>query len=1094
MKRQLYLLLITTIFLISCSNKSVKQFNQISSSHSKVTFNNTLDSSKELNILTYLYYYNGAGVAAADFDNDGLEDLYFTANEKEDALYLNKGNFTFTNSTILSGIHNNTGWTTGVTTVDINNDGFLDLYICKVSGYKDLKGHNLLYINQGLVNGVPQFKEQSKEYGLDFTGFSTQSAFFDYDLDGDLDMYLLNHSIHPNLNYGNGKQRLIPNELSGDRLYENIDGKFIDVSSSTGIYQSKIGYGLGLSISDINNDGYPDIYVGNDFFENDYLYINNGNKTFTEIISKDFKNLGHTTHYSMGNAIADYNNDGNTDIFSLDMLPENLETYKASGTEYGYPIYNNYLKNNYSPQFMQNTLHLNLGEDSFAEISSLANIPATEWSWGILLADFDNDAHKDIFITNGIKGASNDMDFINFIANDNIQKNLNNGLDEKELKFIERMPEKHVKNYFFKNNGDLTFKNTTSEWSNLNNSFSNGCVYADLDNDGDLDLVTNNVNQEATILENRNNTLNSNSYLKLNFKGPNKNNFGIGAKVLIYTGEQTQVYENYTTKGYLSSVSPSLTIGIGNTTQIDSLKVLWPSGFEQSVTNLTINTTINLDIKLARKTTQSTIDQVNFKKVNSPTTFKHRDGESTEFFRDPLIPYANTNEGPTISIADVNLDGYQDIFIGGAKQQSSELFTQDENGKFTLQQKELFELDKTAEDVSQLFFNANGDEYLDLIVVSAGNEFKTGKNLNPRLYINNNGVFEKDTLQFKNIFINASKIKAWDIDNDKNLDIIISSDCIPQEFGVTPKQYIFKNDGKANFSNITEQFAPDLLTLGNVKDIGIVDLDNNGFDDLVLVGHWMPISIFMNNGTALTPLKQTHLEESNGLWNAIQMEDLDNDGDQDIIAGNWGGNSKLMASFEKPLTLYKADIDENDSKETIITYFHKDTETVFASKDELTKQVPSLNKKFLSYSDFSKATLHELFPRNKLNTGLQKKVYELRSCYFENIGNGKFKKLPLPTIAQISSVKDILINEINSQKEIVLVGNNYEISTQLGRLDASHGLTLYPSKDKPFTQASYSHLGVSGAARSIKKIKIKDKQGYLISRNNDSIVFIKKHF
>ncbi len=1080
------------ILLVSCKEKEQKLFTQVSVEQSNVVFKNLLNSAPELNILNYIYYYNGAGVASADFNNDGLEDLYFTANEGNDGFYLNQGALSFKKIDKETGIENSKGWTTGVTVVDINNDGLLDMYICKASGYQNLIGHNLLYINQGIVNGIPNFKEEAKQYGLDFSGLATQSTFFDYDQDGDLDMFLLNHSVHPNLNYGKGTQRLIPNALSGDRLYENVEGYFIDVSAQSGIFQGKIGYGLGLSVSDVNNDNLPDIYIGNDFFENDYLYINNGDKTFTELISTDPNTLGHTTHFSMGNAVADYNNDGLTDIFSLDMLPENLETYKSAGTEYSYPTYQNYLKNGYRPQFMQNTLHLNLGNQTFSEIGNLANISATEWSWGVLLADFDNDGFKDAFISNGIKGATNDMDFINFIANDNIQKNLGNGMDEQEMKFIAKIPEKKVSNYIFKNKGDLTFEDVSDTWASLENSFSNGSVYADLDNDGDLDLVINNVNENAFILENHSNELGKNNYLKLQFKGSKNNKMGIGAKISTYTNGKIQTYENYTTQGYLSSVSPSIHIGLGETTILDSLKVIWPNGAKQTKRNIPTNQLVSLDIDEAKDS---------LKKQNNSTTklynrnlfsFVHKDGNSVEFYRDPLVPFANTNKGPSVSVSDVNGDGLEDVFVGGAKQQSGQLFTQDKHGIFTPQQSELFQKDKVNEDVSQIFFDANNDSYPDLIIVSGGNEFKEGKSLYPRLYLNKNGVFQRDTIQFKNFNINASKVKAWDMENDGDLDIVITSNAVPWEFGVTPKQYLFENNGNGIFIEITDTYAPELNNLGNVTDVLIQDLDGNGFKDLLFAGHWMPLTVFMNSGTSLSRVKSGGLENSNGLWNTLEAADLDNDGDLDIIAGNWGLNSKLNATTEEPMTVYKADIDDNGSTETIVTYFHKGTETVLASKDELTKQIPSLNKEFLSYSSFAKASIDELFPKAKLKNGKQKKVFELASCYFENLGDGNFRKIPLPNIAQVSNVEDILTETDKEATKIILIGNNYEISTQLGRMDASHGIILHPSIKHPFTQATHEYLGVPGAARTIKNINIKDTKGYLVSRNNDSLLFIPK--
>ena len=534
--------------LVSCNNND-SLFVSLPSNKTQIKFQNNLTSTTDLNILNYLYYYNGAGVAAADFNNDGLADLYFTGNQTADKLYLNTGGLQFKDITKQALINNSTPWTTGVTTVDINNDGFLDIYICKIGAHNSIKGNNLLYINEGPDNnGIPRFKEDASNYGLDIASFATQASFFDYDKDGDLDLFLMNHSLYPNSNYGKGSLRREVDQMSGDKLFENKQGKFEDVTFQSGIFQGKIGYGLGLSIGDVTNDGYPDIYVGNDFFENDYLYINQKDNTFKEVISKDKTALGHTSHFSMGNAISDLNNDSKMDIISLDMLPENLKTYKTSGLEFPYQTYQYYLKNGYAPQFMQNTLHYNNGNETFSEAAYLSGIAATEWSWSPIVGDYDNDGFKDLYITNGILGATNDMDYINFISKEAIQKQLATEKSQRNLELSKQIPQKKVKNYFYKNNQDKTFSNVTSSWLSHENSFSNGGVSVDLDNDGDLDLVVNNINEEAYVLENNSNKIYQNNYLKVKFIGNSNNTFGIGATVKAYCKNQIITEENYTTK------------------------------------------------------------------------------------------------------------------------------------------------------------------------------------------------------------------------------------------------------------------------------------------------------------------------------------------------------------------------------------------------------------------------------------------------------------------------------------------------------------------------------------------------------------------
>ena len=575
--------------LISCTNNN-SLFVSLKKNKTQINFQNNLTSTADLNILNYLYYYNGAGVAAADFNNDGLADLYFTGNQTEDKLFLNLGELQFKDITTEAHINNPFPWTTGVTTVDINNDGFLDIYICKVGKHNSIKGKNLLYLNQGLdKNGIPVFKESASLFGLDIVSLATQATFFDYDKDGDLDLFLMNHSLYPNSNYGKGGMRRQVDEMSGDKLYENKQGTYVDVSTQSGIFQGKIGYGLGVSIGDVTNDGYPDIYVGNDFFENDYLYINQKDKTFSEVISKDKTNLGHTSHYSMGNAIADLNNDSQLDIVSLDMLPENLTTYKTSGLEFPYQTYQYYLKNGYAPQFMQNTLHYNNGNGTFSETAYLSGIAATEWSWSPIVADYDNDGFKDLYITNGILGATNDMDYINFISNEKIQKQLATEKSQRNLELSKQIPQKKVKNYFYKNNQDKTFKNVTSTWVSHGNSYSNGGTSVDLDNDGDLDLVINNINDNAFVLENSLDQNSQNSYLKIKFKGNSTNIFGIGTTVKAYYQNKVIVEENYTTKGYLSSVEPKIHLGLGDAKVIDSLEIIWSTNAHETLRDIKPN-------------------------------------------------------------------------------------------------------------------------------------------------------------------------------------------------------------------------------------------------------------------------------------------------------------------------------------------------------------------------------------------------------------------------------------------------------------------------------------------------------------------------
>ncbi|MFD1161026.1 MULTISPECIES: VCBS repeat-containing protein [Hwangdonia] len=1093
--KKIFLYTVLSFILVNCNqNKSYKTLHTIKSKPSNGTtlfslipnektsfdFQNNVKETADLNFLNFGNIYNGGGVATADFNNDGLVDVFFVSNQNSNKLYLNEGDFKFKDITATSGLADATGWSNGVSVVDVNNDGWLDIYISKSGSRNEYESReNRLYINQ--KNNT--FIDQAKEWKINNPGFSTQSYFFDFDKDGDLDMYLVSH--RPDFeNTGTLNMRIERDysRFSSDILYRNDGTHFTEITHPAGMVNKT--FGLSASIGDFNNDGWPDVYVCNDFLTPDMLYINNKNGTFTNEILDRIK---HTSFSSMGSDYADLNNDSHPDLFVLEMASEDHVRSKQNMASMNTENFWALVKNGYHHQYMVNTLQLNRGNGKFSEIAQISGLAKTDWSWAPLIADFDNDGLKDIFVSNGI---------LKDMANQDFRTELSKRFSEKNKPSFQEItdlqPSTKLSNYSFKNEGNLKFTKNPDHWGLKEKTQSNGAAYADFDNDGDLDLVINNINDTPLLYQNND----TNNFIQIKLNGDAKNKFAIGTKVTITANNIKQYQELYTSRGFISSVQNIVNFGVGDATNIDEILIEWPNQNVTKLTNVKANQIISVNQESGKPLENKNLEKIEtFLKSGNPSeqgiVYKHNENEFDDFKEQILLPHSQSTNGPFIDKADVNGDGLEDFFIGGAKDQSGELYIQNDDGTFKKQTATVWQNDKQYEDLGVLFIDIDNDDDFDLYVVSGGAEFEENSSLyQDRVYINDGkGNFSKGENILPKINASGQVVRASDIDNDGDLDLFVGGRVIPNKYPYAPESYILINEN-GRFHNKTASIAPAIKNVGLVTDAIFTDFDNDNDNDLIVVGEWMPITIFENNNGKFTPVVNNSLKNTEGLWFSIKGTDIDDDGDMDYFVGNLGLNTKYKASTEKPFHVFCDDFDNSGTFDIVLTSNYKGTLVPSRGRECSSQQMPFIKDKFPTFYEFAEATLEDIYGKEALDKALHLKVHMLNSVFLENNGDGSFNIKSLPKMLQIAPIMDFEFVDINNdnRKEIIAVGNHYFAEVETVRYDASLGSVL-SYKDKGFEVLDLKETGFvnEGNSKDIITINKKNDTILLITNNNDKV-------